>query len=277
MGNSISAPFQRGTFDGTREDHELQLVLCILPTVKKLTKDLERQFNPQDKRYSYLGNVYTAATVLYGHLCTIKEAGSADQFKAQIHKLAELLEGMFENGVVDLTQGEVSLLPPIPPWLRCPQLISPQVSQNIAYPRLRTIQKTMQKLDGSKIINQELQSISVACSSIAWDQLERRLGELSDELQRFGDDMPVVSERPHSLITSPYAAEELRLFAERIYTTLSCTKCETKSQREMRLKIGTYKKVEQYQGTTCLYTLLAQESSPHEWHEVLIHDTQLSG
>jgi hypothetical protein len=138
------------------------------------------------------------------------------------------------------------------------------------------VQKLVPKTDGWETRLQEVQLISVARPGVAWDQLQRSLEEFSDELQQFGEDVPGI-EKPQISTTSPHAAGELRAFAERVLSALSCTMCGTKSQCEVRLKIGTYRKGEQGHGTNCLCILLARDSHQHSWHEVLIHDTRQSG
>jgi hypothetical protein len=156
------------------------------------------------------------------------------------------------------------------------RLTDPQLSEDMPYRRLHAVQKLIPKDDGWETRLQELQLVSVERPRVVWDQLQRSLEELSDELQQFGEDILDI-EKPQLPTTSPDAAAELRQFAERIFYALSCNKCLTKSPREVRLKIGTYRKGEQSQGSNYLCTLLARDSSQFSWHEVLIHDTRDSG
>ncbi|KAL7945744.1 hypothetical protein V8C42DRAFT_321443, partial [Trichoderma barbatum] len=86
MGGFISSPDE-----STKPDDCLGLVLHALPILKELTRHVEQGLNPRDRRYGYLGNIYTAATVLNGHLGAIEEAGEAHWFVEQITRLADLL------------------------------------------------------------------------------------------------------------------------------------------------------------------------------------------
>lgn len=114
--------------------------------------------------------------------------------------------------------------------------------------------------------------VPIARQRVAWDQLQRSLEELSDEFQQFGDDVPGAegNKLPKS---SPDAAGELRALAEHVFTQLSCRRCGNKAQRDIRLKIGSYRKGLRCQGTKCLCLLLARDSPYHGWHEMLIHNT----
>lgn len=97
MGSVISSPDK-----STNPDDSLKLVLDILPILKELTGYLEKDLDPRDRRYGYLGNIYTAATVLNGHLGAIEEAGKAPWFVEQITSLADLLEEVLSK-VIDFT------------------------------------------------------------------------------------------------------------------------------------------------------------------------------
>jgi hypothetical protein len=106
MGGSFSSP-NTSTSSGKHKDDGLKLVLYILPILKELTKHLEKDFDPRDKRYGFLGNVHAAATVLDGHLRAIQEAGMANSFKAQTQGLADFLEEVFDDTVIDVAQLKV--------------------------------------------------------------------------------------------------------------------------------------------------------------------------
>jgi len=110
MGGSLSS-LNTSTSGGKHKDDGLQLVLYVLPVLKELTKHLEKDFDPRDKRYGYLGNVHTATTVVDGHLSAIQEAGMANLFKAHIQGLAHLLEEVFDDTVIDVAQLKVSIPP----------------------------------------------------------------------------------------------------------------------------------------------------------------------
>jgi hypothetical protein len=102
MGANTSTP------GGEYNDDGLQLVLDTLPVLKELSKRLEREFNPWDKRYGFLGNIHTATTGLNGHLRAIEEAGKANLFNVQTRRLADLLEEIFDDIFIDFAQPKVS-------------------------------------------------------------------------------------------------------------------------------------------------------------------------
>jgi hypothetical protein len=93
------------------KDDGLLLVLYVLPIVKELTKHLERDFDPRDKRYGLLGNVHAAATVLNFHLRAIQEAGKTNSFNTQTKRLADLLEEVFDDTIIGVAQLKVSVPP----------------------------------------------------------------------------------------------------------------------------------------------------------------------
>lgn len=95
MGGVISSP------NNSRDSDDcLKLVLYTLPILKELISHLEKSLDPRDRRYGYLGNIYTAATVLNGHLGAIREAEKTHWFVGQIASLADLLEEVFDK-VID--------------------------------------------------------------------------------------------------------------------------------------------------------------------------------
>lgn len=98
MGGVISS-----SGDSTDSGDCLKLVLYVLPILKELTTCLEKNLDPRDRRYGFLGNIYTAATVINGHLAAIEEAGKTHWFVGQIASLADLLEEVFDKAI-DFTQ-----------------------------------------------------------------------------------------------------------------------------------------------------------------------------
>jgi hypothetical protein len=108
MSGNHSSP-NTSMLGGNSKDDGLLLVLYVLPIVKELTKHLEKDFDPRDKRYGLLGNVHAAATVLNGHLRAIEEAGKANSFSTQTKRLADLLEEVFDDTVIDVAQLKVSV------------------------------------------------------------------------------------------------------------------------------------------------------------------------
>lgn len=97
MGGAISSPN-----NSTDSGDCFKLVLYVLPILKELTRCLEKGLDPRDRRFGFLGNIYTAATVLNGHLGAIEEAGKTHWFVRQIASLADLLEEVFDK-VIDFT------------------------------------------------------------------------------------------------------------------------------------------------------------------------------
>jgi len=86
----------------------LQLVLRTLATVKELIRRVEKEIDRRDKRYSFLGNILTAAVLLEDHLHAIEDAGKLQLFETQIGNLADLLDELFDDTVINLAQGKVS-------------------------------------------------------------------------------------------------------------------------------------------------------------------------
>lgn len=94
-----------------QRDGVLQLVLHALPIIKRLTLDPDDYFKPRDRRHGSLGNIHTAASVLDSHLRAIMEAGKSGLFEAQMERLADLLEDIFDDTTIDFVQLNVSVQP----------------------------------------------------------------------------------------------------------------------------------------------------------------------
>lgn len=89
-------------------DH-LQLVLYVLPIVKELAINLGNNIDRHDRRYGFLSNVDSAATVLEYHLREIQKAGNAEMFMEHIHKLADLLDEIFNDQIFNFVEPQVSI------------------------------------------------------------------------------------------------------------------------------------------------------------------------
>ena len=90
------------------KDHNLRLVLKILPVIRDLSKQLVGGIKKRDKRYGYLGNIQTSAGILEAYLEEIKAADDAESFEPQIDHLADCLEEIFGDQVIRLTGFKVS-------------------------------------------------------------------------------------------------------------------------------------------------------------------------
>ncbi|KAH0526240.1 hypothetical protein TsFJ059_009590 [Trichoderma semiorbis] len=256
MGGVISSPN-----NSTDSDDCLKLVLYTLPILKELISHLEKSLDPRDRRYGYLGNIYTAATVLNGHLGAIREAQKTHWFVGQIAGLADLLEEAFDK-VIDL-----ALL----------QKEHESHDPSCRHPRLRAMQKLVPMSDNWKEGLARLHIIPIENQTIAWGSLQDALERLSDELQQFGDDVPSI-DRPQPPMTSLEPSGELVAFADRVFSSVhvTCNRCGGAPQREVRLRIGTYRrgKRRQDQEVNCLSILLAPDAAEHNWHEISVHDIQ---
>ncbi|KAJ4855397.1 phosphorylase superfamily domain-containing protein [Trichoderma breve] len=212
MGGVISSPN-----NSTDSDDCLKLVLYTLPILKELISHLEKSLDPRDRRYGYLGNIYTAATVLNGHLGAIREAEKTHWFVGQIASLADLLEEVFDK-VIDfaLLQKEHESHDP-----------------SCRHPRLRAMQKLVPMSDNWKEGLARLHINPIENQTIAWGSLQDALERLSDELQRFGDDVPSI-DRPQPPMTSLEPSGELVAFADRVFSSVhvTCNRCGGAPQRE---------------------------------------------
>jgi hypothetical protein len=104
----------------------------------------------------------------------------------------------------------------------------------------------------------------------SWDKLERNLERLVDELQLYGHNVDVREEsKVHMMSQEP--DEEVYAFVNRALDSALC-RCDTNSDCELRLWIGSYKKGRIKPKPECLCLLVAQDESLRQWHELLIHD-----
>lgn len=222
---------------------------------------MEKGLDPRDRRFGFLGNIYTAATVLNGHLGAIEEAGKTHWFVRQIASLADLLEEVFDK-VIDFT-----------PF----QKEKPSHDPSCRHPRLRAMQKLVPKTDSWEEGLAKLRIIPIQNQNVAWDYLQDALEKLSDELQRFGDDVPSI-DRPQPPTTSLDVSGEFVAFADRVFSSvhITCNRCRSAPQREVRLRIGTFRRGRRLedQGVNCLSILLAPDAAELRWHEVSIHNIQ---
>ncbi|RSL95725.1 hypothetical protein CEP52_011907 [Fusarium oligoseptatum] len=218
------------------EEHSLKLVLSILPVVGDLSKRLASKFGKRDKRYSYLVNIQTSAGILTAHLNEIEEDGDTKSFEPEINEVADCLENIFSNQVVKLSKLKSR---------RSPQ-------------HQKDLESTMEDLfDPSTLGN-----------PAAWNRLQRNLKSLTDQLQSHGDNVDETEELGFPT-TEPN--EEACNFVNRALDAVHCN-CHAKSQHEIRLRIGTYKKGKSKPKPESLSVLLAREKPLLQWHELLIHD-----
>lgn len=142
------------------------------------------------------------------------------------------------------------------------------------------MQKLIPKTDSWEERVSRLHIIPIEHQNIAWDYLQDALEKLSDELQRFRDDVPSI-DRPQPPMTSLEPSGELVAFADRVFSSVhvACNKCGSAPQREVRLRIGTFGrgKRREDEGVNCLSILLAPDATTHNWHELSVHDIQQPG
>ncbi|RMJ18506.1 hypothetical protein CDV36_001784 [Fusarium kuroshium] len=227
------------------EEHSLKLVLSILPEVGDLSKKLAKKFGKRDKRYSYLVNIQTSASILTAHLNEIDEDGDTKLFKQEINQVADCLENIFSNQVVKLSQLKPS-----------------------KYPRLHAVQEIASTSKDLESIMEDLFDPSTLGNPAAWNRLQRNLKSFTDQLQSHGDNVDETEELGFST-TEP--DEEVCNFVNRVLDAVHCN-CHAKSQREIRLRIGTYKKGKSKPRPESLSVLLAREKPLLRWHELHIHD-----
>jgi hypothetical protein len=110
-------------------------------------------------------------------------------------------------------------------------------------------------------------------SPAAWNKLQCNLKSLTDKLQPYGENVDE-TEEPNLPTTSQEPDEEVCNFVNRVFDAVLCN-CHAKTERERRLRIGTYKKGKSKPRPESLYVLLAQDKPLLQWHELLIHDQPL--
>ncbi|RSL83722.1 hypothetical protein CEP51_004336 [Fusarium floridanum] len=227
------------------EEHSLKLVLSILPVVGDLSKRLASKFGKRDKRYSYLVNIQTSAGILTAHLNEIEEDGDTKSFEPEINEVADCLENIFSNQVVKLSKLKPS-----------------------KYPRLHAVQEIASTSKDLESTMEDLFDPSTLGNPAAWNRLQRNLKSLTDQLQSHGDNVDETEELGFPT-TEPN--EEACNFVNRALDAVHCN-CHAKSQHEIRLRIGTYKKGKSKPKPESLSVLLAREKPLLQWHELLIHD-----
>lgn len=104
----------------------------------------------------------------------------------------------------------------------------------------------------------------------AWNELQRKLKSLTDELLLYGYNVDE-TEEPKLPTISQQPDEEVCNFVNRVLDAVLCNR-HAKSERELRLRIGTYKKGKSKPRPEFLCVLLAKDKPLLEWHELLIHD-----
>ncbi|KAH7022272.1 hypothetical protein EDB80DRAFT_4793 [Ilyonectria destructans] len=226
--------------------HNLELVLSVLPVVGDLSKRLSDETKKRDKRYGYLVNIQTSARTLMAHLENIAEDGETESFEHQINQLADCLEEIFSDQVIRLSKLKAS-----------------------KHPRLHAVREIASTSDDWEPNKRDLFDSSNLESLAAWNKLQRNLESLTDELQSYGDNVDE-TEEPNMPTTSQEPEEEVCNFVNRVFNAVLC-RCHTKSERDLRLRIGTYKKGKSKPISESLCVLLAQDKSLL-WHELLIHD-----
>ena len=138
------------------------------------------------------------------------------------------------------------------------------------YPRLRALKEIFPEHGDCVGKLENLQLIHVTRRNAAWVTLQSKLSELSDELTRFGEDVPP-SQRAKRLRGLPAATSDIRELANMTAELLDCSKCEGRNVSEVRLRLETFRSKSPSEEANSLCLLVADSPSRNSWHEFSIH------
>ncbi|KAK6443771.1 hypothetical protein FP744_10000019 [Trichoderma asperellum] len=200
-----------------------------------------------DDRYNYVVNIQSSAGILVTHLRAIEEDDKTESFKSQLRQLADCLEEIFSTRVISISGLNVS-----------------------EHPRLHAILKIASKSDDWKSNSRDFFDTSTWKDLDSWDKLHGSLKSLTDELLLYGDNMDEVEESKFPKAPQE-PIEEMHNFINRALDAVLC-RSHNKSERELMLLVGTYKKRKSRPEPKCLCILVAQDKSFLKWHELLVHD-----
>lgn len=119
----------------------------------------------------------------------------------------------------------------------------------------------------------KLQTIQLTRRSAAWRELQKRLMELSDQFQGFGEDLPP-SQSPVNSFDHFGEAGKIMQLADSVARAVACTICKQQTIPDLRLRLGTFFDWTENSDAKCLCVLVSQEESKGHWHEVLVHGEQ---
>ena len=97
------------------------------------------------------------------------------------------------------------------------------------------------------------------------------IANLARDLERFDENLPTDSGL-QSFSDPSDAALELGAFADRVFSALSCSKCNVSAKHEARLKLGSYGRKLHDCETRHLCVLLAHPISLQDWSETAMYD-----
>jgi hypothetical protein len=86
---------------------------------------------------------------------------------------------------------------------------------------------------------QEIKLIHMARRSAAWRDLQKRLSDLCDQFQSFGDDLPP-SQTPIGSLLHLDDARDVMQLAESIARAVACESCKNELSPDLRLRLGTF-------------------------------------
>ncbi|KAI1085197.1 peptidase S8/S53 domain-containing protein [Whalleya microplaca] len=236
------------TRSASETTNHLNLVLVVLPLVRKLTRKLEMISNKDDLRRDYLVDFQTSAGVLQHHLemieeDSVKEDGVIESYNHQITQLAACLEEVFSIRIINPSQ---------------------EMSE---YPRLKLIASTPNVLDlGIEYLFHPAAWEDWQC----WDKLRCRLEELTDDLQRHGNNVDETIEIKLFPILREPDDDVYALIGGVVGAIMPC-KCHPGSEQALRVRMGTYKEGKPKPKPKSLCVLLAEDESLRQWHEIVIH------
>lgn len=121
---------------------------------------------------------------------------------------------------------------------------------------------------------QSLLNPETARSPARWKKLQRKLENITDDIQCYGDDFDDPDE--DGPVQTEESSSEMWDFAGEVFKAMSCN-CPSASLQQLRLKIGTYKAVPDFAPKSLCLLLEQLDVGEHDegwgaWNELLIRD-----
>jgi len=266
----------------SRSERTLDSAVKVLPVLAKVAAQLGDTFPKRDPRYASAVNIETAAYVLEDLLLAIRKSQDAAAFEHDISAVADCLEELLAIASrprppeLELGAKVVHLPPPPCFWVLTLNLRWQQGRQQwpAQRPHLSAVAQSVADQKDCGFAHQHLYDELISFSAPAWRDLSQRLNDLATQLEN-GIADPVADKPAPDATPRPSSRPdwEFKDFVTDAWAAAACI-CPTEQNRDIRFRLGTYKK-EQGRGEASHVTILIGGARPPaDWTEIRLHPAE---
>ncbi|KAL0931584.1 uncharacterized protein CTRU02_214319 [Colletotrichum truncatum] len=226
---------------------ELEWIKSALIALSRTSKQLLAKCNRRDKKTDYLRNIETSSWILKQRLSQISRTDIEHSMET-INKLTQCLDTIF-----NIVQ-------------KADQTDEAAVHQDRRRNQIQDMIKERTPWDHSLV---ERLSFSLSNAVSCWYNLQLTMERLTDEFER---DNHMTDEIENLKISKDLQApdEDSCQFLDKVFSAAQCT-CHGSAERDLRLRLGTYRRRGKKPNLTSLCILLGRdiETGPlMRWHEL---------